>query len=333
VKQRIIDFLPRLYDGLLPALFFEHIPAERLATCGRCVMCRRPEKPRAPSARYFKPDAKCCTYYPSLPNYLAGGLLSDPALEEGGKRIRELLARGRGAAPQALGSPRGYDRFYSSLGDHGFGRWRRLLCPYFRRGTNDCAVWPYRNAVCATYFCRHVRGLPGEAFWRATQRYLAIIEKTLSEYALQSIGGPCGSRDLEKAYRCAHEVVRNMDACGVERIGGAQARAALAEVEDSLRGMLSARLPAVLRINPRLRVRRRQDRVYLDVPGYLTYCLPRRAWDALRGFDGGADYKGMLRSLAMSRGFLVALYRAGILKPPSSRASSSRRIRPSDASR
>ena len=74
---RIVDLLPPLYAGLLPAVFRRRIPEESLADCTRCPMCRRPGEPRAPRGNYFRPDARCCTFYPSLPNYLAGALLED----------------------------------------------------------------------------------------------------------------------------------------------------------------------------------------------------------------------------------------------------------------
>ena len=41
----------------------------------------------------FRPDTKFCTYYPRLPNFLVGGLLSDdtPAMATGRLRVEALL--------------------------------------------------------------------------------------------------------------------------------------------------------------------------------------------------------------------------------------------------
>jgi len=327
--KRILDYLPPLYDGILPEVFSRRIPAESLATCTDCAMCRRPGEPKAPAVRYFQPDARCCTYYPSLPNYLAGALLAEDssALREGRERLRALLRAGEGAAPMVLGATPGYERRYGRLGDRGFGRWHGLLCPYFRSGPNDCAVWRFRNSVCATYFCRHAMGIPGAGFWRAVQRYLGVIEESLAAHALRRLGWPPERtrafsvvyRNWEQVYRGAHDIVRGLSPWAVERIGGSAAQTALDGVKESLRRMLSRRLPGRLRLNPGLRVRRREDRVYLEVPGHISHCLHRPVWSAVQSFDARFVVEEVTEELRrehgleLSRGFLLALYRSGIL--------------------
>src|SRR6476661_2494548 len=97
---RLIDALPQLYRTRVAAVFDREIPRETKATCDDCAMC---DQSRAvPSVdglnRLFRPDTKCCTYHPKLPNYLVGALLSDedPAMAEGRRRIEEKFARGVG---------------------------------------------------------------------------------------------------------------------------------------------------------------------------------------------------------------------------------------------
>jgi hypothetical protein len=41
--------------------------------------------------------------------------------------------------------------------------------------------------VCATFFCKHVAGATGHAFWTALRRYLYHVERTLARYAATSV--------------------------------------------------------------------------------------------------------------------------------------------------
>jgi len=42
--------------------------------------------------------------------------------------------------------------------------------------------------VCATWFCKHVRGATGQRFWRSLEQLLSIAERELSRYCLLQIG-------------------------------------------------------------------------------------------------------------------------------------------------
>src|SRR3954454_5365908 len=88
--------LPVLYRPLLPAFFDTEAPAEEKATCGSCAMC--PPPGAEGDGAYFRPDVKCCTYHPRLPNYLVGALLADddPALAEGRRRVEGVRGVGGG---------------------------------------------------------------------------------------------------------------------------------------------------------------------------------------------------------------------------------------------
>src|SRR3954447_17812429 len=103
---RILDSLPVLYADLFPDFFRKEIPAETKATCTSCAMCPSSASGAVESvdgvSRLFRPDTKCCTYYPKLPNYLVGALLSDTRdeLGEGRRRVGEKLASRAGVTPQ-----------------------------------------------------------------------------------------------------------------------------------------------------------------------------------------------------------------------------------------
>ena len=84
--------LPPLYARWTDELLGGPIPAETRATCLDCAMWVK--EGRNPAAYdpftgqeiSFLPSTKCCTYVPSLPNFLAGGVLldEDPAVAPGG---------------------------------------------------------------------------------------------------------------------------------------------------------------------------------------------------------------------------------------------------------
>src|SRR5262245_27168269 len=98
------EILPPIYHPLLPSFFDVTPPAEEKATCHACVMVP-PAGMEAPAGvAYFRPDTKCCTYHPTLANYLVGGLLSDPDPDyaEGQRRVRATLATRIGVKPAFL---------------------------------------------------------------------------------------------------------------------------------------------------------------------------------------------------------------------------------------
>jgi hypothetical protein len=185
----ILDSLPALYQNLFPSFFQGPIPSETKATCSSCAMCESANPVRIESVdgvnRFFRPDTKCCTYHPRLPNYLVGAILSDedPAMAEGRRRIEEKITRGVGVNPQWIKAPTRYNLLYSSARQV-FGRAQALRCPYYESNGGLCTIWRYREAVCSTYFCKYVAGADGRKFWMTLKTWLTLAEIQLSRYAL-----------------------------------------------------------------------------------------------------------------------------------------------------
>ena len=191
------DKLNPLYQHLFaPGVFDRPEIEEKRATCNNCAMCDHGQV--APVAMdYFEPSAKCCTYYPTLANYLVGGILADQSEEraEGRRRIRERIAKRISVTPHYVGAPRKYSLLYAAARDSGaFGRSKTLLCPYFD-GSNEhsCTIWQYRDAVCSTYFCKHNNGKPGYLFWETLKGYLSHVERMLARSVAMTI-----DRDLQQ---------------------------------------------------------------------------------------------------------------------------------------
>jgi hypothetical protein len=200
--------MPELYRAWLPELFDRPAVAEPRATCSDCAMCEKgaAREPAIEDARteaspgFFRPDIKCCSYHPTLPNYLVGAALRDTSTagEEGRSRLRAKVAARVGVTMTWLAAPRKYLVLYDAARESSFGRSDSLLCPYFERATGGCTVWPYRESICATFFCKHASGATGQAFWVALKRYLAHVEVTLARYAATSLRGTAPPAELPR---------------------------------------------------------------------------------------------------------------------------------------
>jgi len=190
-QQPILDDLPQLYRRLLPELFERPVPIETFATCSNCIMVRSdPDRDEQRILRPYRPDTKCCTFQPNLPNYLVGGLLAstDPLLEDGRARMRARIRQRTGVSPLGVYAPRLYNLLYEHGAKEGFGRSAALRCPYYRGDDGACTIWTFREASCSTWFCKTVSGNAGRDFWSATKTYLFAVQNALVRYTLAEAG-------------------------------------------------------------------------------------------------------------------------------------------------
>jgi hypothetical protein len=172
--------LPPLYARWIETLLGESPADEPQATCSSCTMCVRDGVLPASSA-VFVPQVKCCQYLPELPNFLVGGILADgdPA---GVASVRRRIAAGAGVTPLGL-SVSSVDDARWRQGTSAFGQRVDLVCPHYVGATGTCSIWQHRNAVCATWFCKHERGAAGHAAWMAVKELIAGCEATLAVWA------------------------------------------------------------------------------------------------------------------------------------------------------
>lgn len=184
------EMLPLVHRHLLPALFDERIPHESLATCDRCAMSLPEVLPERTPEGYFRPDVKCCSFHPNLPNFLIGSVLADesPEMADGRERIRARIAARTGVGPVWLTAPRKYTLLFLASRKTSFGRSLILRCPYFNPEGANCSIWRHRDAVCTTFFCKHVGGASGETMWRAVESILRLVERRLAEHAARVLG-------------------------------------------------------------------------------------------------------------------------------------------------
>ena len=167
------DDLPALYARWLTDALPAPPPPETNATCSACPLVSR-QGAEPSGAGLFHPDTKCCTYIPTLPNFLVGAILADdePAAQNGRRSLRVRLEGGDGLTPLGLAAPPAHAILYRAGGEHVFGRSPALRCPHYVVDEGTCGIWRHREAVCATWFCRHVRG----ARARVLVRDRAVIE-------------------------------------------------------------------------------------------------------------------------------------------------------------
>jgi Fe-S-cluster containining protein len=325
----LLETLPALYARLFPPFFQQEIPAETKATCGSCAMaegaCRNAAEPIDGASRLFRPDTKCCTFHPRLPNYLVGAILSDESADmaEGRRRIAERIDSRIGATPLWLRPPPKYDLLYNSA-SRAFGRAESLLCPYYERDAGSCSIWRHREAVCSTFYCKFVAGADGRAFWVSLKNYLSLAEIQLARHAVwklhpdhilsgryrdEASSAPLTAEDLDdrpppadalaktwgrwagreaEYYRACYEAVRSLDAADLTRMMGLDGELDLAVLEQRRGAAVAPVLPKRLRFNAEATVKWMKDgSVALGAfSQYDAIALPGEAYALLVMFTG-----------------------------------------------
>lgn len=255
--------------------------AERLATCGHCAMCARDDAPGLPQRIVFDPLTRCCTYLPFVPNYLAGAILSDPAVSATGREsLLQRMARGH-ATPLGLRIDAAFQLLYQHARAPAFGRGVALRCPHHQQD-GGCGIWQHRPAVCATWHCKHERGALGDRLWQALNRAFGAAEQALALGCLQALDWPehllsdalaelhrddldaaalDGRRDPERDsrlwgpwlgreadfYRACADKALDLGWADVQAMGGSSLEALAAEVRQAGRAHAETALPAQLR--------------------------------------------------------------------------------------
>jgi hypothetical protein len=149
----------------------------------------------APQASSYNPQTKCCTYLPVLPAFLVGKVLEDddPEGEHGRVTVRERIAAGAAVTPLGLGTPSRYSLLYGHGGERAFGQSVAMRCPHYVEEGGRCGIWRHRNSMCATWFCKHVRGEVGWTFWASVRELLTSIERDLGQWCMLQLGVDAGA--------------------------------------------------------------------------------------------------------------------------------------------
>ncbi len=168
---------PGIWQYMMPPEFVGlKFPTEARATCMNC-----------PKACYdsYRPDYRCCTYHPRVPNFLLGLAMETPQGETSVKAVHErgmLLPEGMHYAPAQ------WIDYLDDLQNETFGQSQKVLCPHLEPKTGFCMIHAFRNSVCSTFFCYKDHGDLGDQFWGQVQTLGSQVEMVLCQWALYESG-------------------------------------------------------------------------------------------------------------------------------------------------
>jgi hypothetical protein len=186
------ESLTPLYARWMDDLLGGPIPRESRATCDDCAMCAKPGDPAGGDESFFDPAIKCCSTVPELSNFLVGGILaeaeaasgSDAGSVRGRESIVRRIAESGAVSPLGLGQSPAFKLIYENS-DPAFGRSLSLRCPHYLEDSGRCGIRNHRPGICVTWFCKHVRGNVGRAFWRDWLEKLFIdVERSLGTWCV-----------------------------------------------------------------------------------------------------------------------------------------------------
>lgn len=179
MQLKIEQIIPQIYRPILHSKVLALNATEKKATCDNCLRSRDRR-----FAYTYKPDLKCCTFHPYLPNYAVGALLSQQTVTPGILELKRKIQNREFAFPIGVMAPFDYQFAFLTKEEEQFGNERSLLCPYYDRGENRCSIWQYRGVVCTSFYCRSDYGQDGQKFWAVFSDYLSYVEMALAEECL-----------------------------------------------------------------------------------------------------------------------------------------------------
>jgi len=331
-----------VYQHLLPELFDRAPIEETRATCDDCAMCDKGQNAGV-KMDFFKPDVKCCTYHPHLPNYLVGAILADSdEYAEGKRRIRERIAKHTMISPCWVAAPKLYQLIaMASKSSNVFGRAKSMLCPYYDpRGNGSCSIWRHRESVCTTFFCKYERGRHGLDYWTGIKVYFEHIEITFAHWAMKEVdpklvepkmgrlklsledvdGLPPNAEEYaelwqgwagreEEFYLACYEKVRTMTREKfVELIDGApEGKKNLLDLQRRWDKMLNPELPKSLVRNPKMKAAPVEGAVVVTTYNANdSFSVDQDLYDVLALLDAGKTLEENLKALETEHGVELA---------------------------
>jgi hypothetical protein len=285
-------------------------------------------------AGHFEPATKCCTYIPTLHNYLVGRILAerDPAMAVGASTVNARIDEHVGVTPLGVAPPSHFALLY---GPERFGKSESLRCPYYLADGGKCGVWKHRNAVCSSWFCKHGRGAAARAFWRALEAALSEAERAVAKAVVLELDvgatalsalfphpneakGNAAPGDLDKRvdpqryaklwgswlgkerefYGHATKVAGKLTWPAVLRLGGSELQARVQIAKQALERLSRDRLPRRLRVGTFevVEMTETATRIATYTP-FDPVTVPNELLAALQRFNGGSTRKALSKVL------------------------------------
>lgn len=171
------NYLPELYQKILPTDVLQISIVETKAQCGQCNKAQ----PRTAENGSYKEHLKCCTFEPFLPNYLVGAILKSSLF--GKKALVEKIKQKKCSLPIGVRVPWVFQKeLHENPTD--FGNREDWLCSYYDRTLNQCGIWKYRGSVCTSFYCQSSYQEKGIEFWRLFAEYMNLVEMGLAQEVL-----------------------------------------------------------------------------------------------------------------------------------------------------
>ncbi len=328
MEIKLFDYFPKLYSGFFPEFFSSYISKEEIAVCADCIMLK-PEKSLQQQV-YYSEKSKCCTFFPYIPNYLAGLILSDTAkdFEQGREKLKEIIAKGQGISPKGISAGKKYSLLYKKSKKLAFGKNTSLICPFFVNRQNSCSIWNGRSAICSTFFCRYNAGVFGENFWRNIQFYLQETEKKLSKYAImqldaltdyfnhepeesdfkpfevddakhpdyEQIWGKWYGKEIEFYVRC-YDVIASLTRTKFDEIMGISNRYYIQKISKAKDLMNNGNLPVRLKLNNKVNFFPVSGSKFLITSSFGSFEIDTELVDVLKLFDGNETVGSIINKL------------------------------------
>jgi len=308
--------IPSIYHSIFPELLGLKFPEEKIATCDTCTLCRSPQTP------YI--NTKCCTYQPTLVNFLLGGVFTDDdvSLTLGKERILNQIKARAGVTPYGIIPSLSYIEREKEANSIDF--WLRphklvesIRCPYSYEGL--CTIWKYRENLCVTFFCSSIGGVAGKTFWKKVNAYLKMAETSLAQYAMLQLGWPPDKIKTdavtavdfnfeeedgiindaiyealwgdwigreEEFYRSCFNIVKNIDAVTFKQITGQTREILEAAIRDTQKKFILSNLPVFLLLHPGVIADKSNEDHILLILGEITAKVPSALLPLIYSFNG-----------------------------------------------
>jgi hypothetical protein len=304
----MLEGLPDIYARVLPELRADEHPVESRATCATCAMWPD-DDPNG--RRTFVHPQRCCTYVPSLPNFLVGRALSRGG--PGADRLRARIRHGEGVSGIGI-LPR--DAENDRYGDgSGFGLDPDHVCPYFVGGELSCGIWADRNSVCRTWHCKWHDGRAGRNVGNALRNVLESTEIAVATWLATGAPWPWSGEAAWEAFFLS-------TAARAEALDDAE----IVAIRESPRlrgGLVTLRTALAARSRPMPEVLETAvHEVELSAAGRWRIFGEER-WDPVEAppsillllgrLSGGAEWREPARALGIDESIVRALWRANVL--------------------
>ncbi|NVJ62397.1 MAG: hypothetical protein HWE27_18560 [Gammaproteobacteria bacterium] len=338
MKRTLFNLIPDLYQNFLPDFFETPAPSEKVANCHDCIKTKPTEEVR------YSTKSKCCTYYPTTPNYLVGAILTDSRQELDFARqvIRDSIKSRLGVSPVGLMPPRKYKFLYDHT-DSFFGRSESMICPYLNPETQECSRWRYNEATCISYFCVNEAGIDGSNFWKSFKEHLNTVETTLSQYALhqlnmnksfinqqykndtqmkqltgldldnkphptdiyQSLWGDFEGNE-EAFYIKCYELVRQLTAEDFTRLRSDKLHEKFNTMLNNFTLLSMPKVPQVLQPNPDMQLIQLADNKCKAYTQQGTYEFSNTLHDVIQFFDGKSSNEDVCNRIKIEKGMVLS---------------------------